>query len=155
MNLVHGKQNYLSRRSPGDLFSIQRELRDLFDLSLSKWWKEPHEGFMENAWSPSLDIYESKDNLLVKADLPGLKKEDIKVSVQAGTLIIEGEKKSEKENKDKGTLRTERTYGSFYRAIALPAAVDESKVKAVYKQGVLELTLPKTEEAKPKQIAIE
>ena len=96
-------------------------------------------------------------HLIATLDLPGMKKEDIEVSIQDGTLIIRGEKKEETERKEKGAVRTERFYGSFHRAVNLPTAVDDTKVKANYKSGVLELTLPKKEEAKPKSkiIAIE
>jgi HSP20 family protein len=100
-------------------------------------------------------VHDSKDNLVVRADLPGLKKEDIEVSIQDGILVIRGEKKEEAERKGNGAVRTERFYGSFHRAVSLPAAVDDAKVKASYKNGVLELTLPKKEEAKPKQIKID
>jgi HSP20 family protein len=152
MNLMLQKKP--TNRNPfADLLDIQREMNSLFDVSLHRWGSRD-EGLLESAWAPAIDIHDSKDNLVVKAELPGLKKEDIDVSVQNGTLVIKGEKKEETEKREKGVIRTERFYGSFHRAISLPTAVDESKVKAAYKNGVLELTLPKKEEAKPKQIKV-
>ncbi len=152
MNLIPRRQ--VNRNLFTDLLDIQKEISDLFEFPSSRW-DGRDEGLLSSAWTPAIDIYDSKDNLVVKADLPGIKKEDIEVSVQDGTLVIKGEKKEESEKKDKGWVRTERYYGSFYRAIALPATVDEAKVKANYKEGVLELAFPKKEEAKPKKIQID
>lgn len=137
-----------------ELESLQSEMNKLFDLSLGRW-PERTTGLMEGAWSPAVDVYDSKDNIMVKADIPGIKKEDIDVSVHGDILTIKGEKKQETETKEKGFIKTERFYGSFNRAVALPVEVDASKVKASYKGGVLELVLPKKEEAKPKQIKVE
>jgi len=109
---------------------------------------------MEGAFAPSVDVMEDKDQITVKAELPGMAKEDIKISLENGVLSIQGEKKAEKEVKEGGLLRQERSYGSFYRAFTLPAGVDGSKATANYKDGVLELMLPKKEEAKPKAIEI-
>ncbi|HPN73020.1 MAG TPA: Hsp20/alpha crystallin family protein [Candidatus Omnitrophota bacterium] len=136
-----------------ELESLQSEMNKLFDLSLGRW-PGRNSGLMESAWSPAVDVFDSKDNVMVKADIPGLKKEDIEISVHADTLTIKGEKKEEKETKDKNYVKTERFYGSFNRTIALPSEVDASKVKASYKEGVLEIVLPKKDEAKPKQIKV-
>jgi HSP20 family protein len=106
-------------------------------------------------WNPAIDVFDSKDEILVKADLPGLKKEEIEVSIHDGALFIRGEKKEEKDRKEKGRLRNERFYGRFERIVTLPIAVDDSRAKATYKNGVLELTLPKREEAKPKEIKLD
>lgn len=154
MNLIPRRQE--TNRNPfTDLLDIQKEMNNLFNsFSLSRWGDREH-GLLESSWAPAIDVHDSKDHIVVKADLPGLKKEDIDVSVQEGTLVIRGEKKEEAERKEKGLIRTERFYGSFYRAVSLPTAVDDTKVKAAYKNGVLELTLPKKEEAKPKQIKID
>ncbi|RKY32546.1 MAG: Hsp20/alpha crystallin family protein [Candidatus Omnitrophota bacterium] len=137
-----------------DLEAIQNEMNRMFDSSLVKWG-DRDVGLLEGAWSPAIDIYDSKDNCLVKADIPGMKKDEIEVSVHGDTLIIKGEKKQEKETKEKDFIRTERFYGAFNRAIRLPAAVDAAKVSASYKNGVLELVLPKKEESKPKQLKID
>ncbi|MBI4550297.1 MAG: Hsp20/alpha crystallin family protein, partial [Candidatus Omnitrophica bacterium] len=129
-----------------DLERIQDEMNKLFDFSLAKS-SGKNSTFV---WNPAVDVYETKDHVIVKADLPGMEKDEIQVSVQGDTLIIKGEKKQEKEHKEEDYVRTERAYGSFYRALALPESVDSDKVKAAYKNGVLELTLPKKEEVKPK-----
>jgi len=137
-----------------DLEAIQNEMNRMFDSSLVRWG-DRDTGLLEGAWSPAIDIYDSNDNVMVKADVPGMKKDEIDVSVQGDTLIIKGEKKHEKETKEKDYVRTERFYGAFNRALRLPASVDASKVNASYKNGVLELILPKKEESKPKQLKID
>lgn len=104
---------------------------------------------------PAIDVIEGKDNLTIEAEVPGLKKEDIKVSVEDRTLVIQGEKKHQTERKENGVIRTERTYGSFYRAMTLPTSVDVSRITASYDNGVLELKLPKREESQPKQIDVQ
>jgi len=105
-------------------------------------------------WTPAFDVYEEKDNFVVKAELPGMKKEDINVSLQDGSLIISGERQGETRSEDAEVYRAERFFGKFQRAVALPTAVAADKVRAQYKDGVLTVTLPKTEEAKPKQIDV-
>jgi HSP20 family protein len=108
----------------------------------------------ERAWPVALDVIEEKEQYILKADLPGINKEDIKVSVENGLLTIEGERKSEIEQKDKQVHRIERSYGRFTRSLNLGAHVDTAKIKANYKDGVLELIVPKSEETKPKSIDI-
>jgi len=137
-----------------DLEIIQNEMNRLFDSSLVGW-RDRDAGLLEGAWNPAVDIYDSKDNVMVKADIPGMKKDEIDVSVHGDTLIIKGEKKKEKETKEKDFVRTERYYGSFNRAIRLPSEIQVDKVNASYKNGVLELVLPKKEESKPKQLKID
>jgi len=137
-----------------DLDNIQKQMNSLFNLSLSRF-PEREAGLLEGAWNPAMDIYDSKDSVLVKVDIPGMKKEDIDISVHGNTLIIKGEKRQEREVKEKNYVRTERFYGAFNRAATLPAAVDAGKVQATYKNGVLELVLPKKEDAKPKQIKVD
>ena len=105
-------------------------------------------------WTPVLDIYEDKDKYVAKSELPGMKKEDIDVSLDGNTLTISGERKREEEKKEGDTYRSERYFGRFQRTVTLPAAVDANKIQAIYKDGVLTVTVPKTEEAKPKQIEV-
>ena len=112
-------------------------------------------GVMEGAWSLSVDLFESIVNVMVKVDLPGMKKEDINVSVHGDIITIKGEKKTEKESGEEGRVKTERFYGTFNRVMTLPAEVDETKVKASYRDGVLEIILAKKEEQKPKQIKVD
>lgn len=108
-------------------------------------------GLIETEWLPAIDVRDTKDSLVVKADLPGLNKEDIQVSVEDNILTIKGEKKKEEKKQEKDFVHEERIYGMFMRTMTLPATVDADQVKAVYKNGVLELTLLKREEVKPKQ----
>jgi HSP20 family protein len=105
-------------------------------------------------WTPAFDVYEDKDNFVVKAELPGMKKEDINVSLQDGDLIISGERKSETRSEGTEVYRAERYFGKFQRAVSLPTTVAANKVKAEYKDGILTVTLPKSEEAKPRQIEV-
>jgi HSP20 family protein len=105
-------------------------------------------------WSPTVDISETEAEYAIKAELPEVKKEDVKVTVEDGVLTLQGERKQEKEEKGKKYHRVERSYGRFVRSFTLPDTVDESKVKAEYTDGVLHLHLPKSEKAKPKQIDV-
>lgn len=104
-------------------------------------------------WTPPLDIYHDKDNLYVKAELPGLKKEEIELSLYEGVLTLSGERKQESHAEGK-PLREERYYGRFQRSVTLPAEVDADKISASYRDGILEITLPKAEAAKPRQIEV-
>ncbi len=105
-------------------------------------------------WMPVVDISESDGEYLIKAELPEIKKEDVKVTVEDGVLTIQGERRQEKEEKGKRYHRVERSYGSFVRSFTLPESVDEGGVKAEYKDGVLNLHLPKSEKVKPKAIDV-
>jgi HSP20 family protein len=105
-------------------------------------------------WAPSVDITEDEKEWLIKADLPEMKKEDVKVSVENGVLAITGERKFEKEEKDKKYHRVERSYGHFLRSFALPDGVDDTRLAAEYKDGVLRVRLPKSERTKPKSIEV-
>ena len=107
-----------------------------------------------NGWTPAVDLYEDKDHLYVRAELPGLKKEAIDVSVHDGVLSISGERSVEEQKQEQEIYRSERFMGRFQRTLTLPKAVNVDQVKASYKDGVLTITLPKTEEAKPKQIEV-
>ena len=105
-------------------------------------------------WMPVVDISETDGEYLIKAELPEVKKEDVKVTVEEGVLTIQGERRQEKEEKGKRYHRVERSYGSFVRSFTLPESVDEGGVKAEYKEGVLHLHLPKSEKVKPKAIDV-
>ena len=105
-------------------------------------------------WVPTVDISESNDEYLIKAELPDIKKEDVKVTVEGGVLTLQGERRQEKEEKGKRFHRVERSYGSFVRSFTLPESVDEGGVKAEFKDGILNLHLPKTEKVKPKAIEV-
>lgn len=133
-----------------ELVSMRDDMDRLFDTFFGSNVDNP-EGF----WKPAIDIEESNGNLVVNAEIPGMTKEEIKVSVQDDVLTISGERKRENEKKDKMFHRIERCYGEFHRMIRLPATVDVDKVKAAYKDGVLQVILPKPESLKPKNIDVE
>lgn len=103
---------------------------------------------------PVVDVEETDHAYVITAELPGMEKKDINISVEDGTLLISGEKNSEKETKDKNYHRIERSYGKFHRSFQLPDGIDRDKIEASYKNGVLTLSLPKSEAAKPKQIEV-
>jgi len=107
-----------------------------------------------SVWTPALDVYDEKDNFVVKVELPGMKKEDIDISLHAGVLTVSGERKHDREQKEGGTFRSERYFGRFQRSVTLPTVVNAGDVKASYKDGILTIDLPKAEEAKPRQIAV-
>lgn len=109
----------------------------------------------EAMWSPLVDMHETKDSFLLMAELPGVKQGDIQVSVEGDTLTLKGERKRETEVKEDQYHRIERSYGRFERSILLPSVVDPNQVKATYRDGVLEIQLPKKEEVKPKEIKVE
>lgn len=135
----------------GRLFGLRDELDRLFESSLSDLSRAPQ---LLGVWNPAVDLYQNKDNVIVKAELPGMKKEDIEVSLHDGVLSISGERKSEEKFADAEAYRSERFVGRFQRTLTLPARVDAAKVGAAYQDGVLTVTLPKVEEAKPKQIEV-
>jgi HSP20 family protein len=132
-----------------ELVSMRDDMDRLFDTFFGT---DPHT--TEDMWRPAIDVEESNGNLLVRAEVPGMKKEDIKVAVKNNVLTISGERKRENETKEKTSHRIERCYGKFSRMIRLPAEVDAEKVKATYKEGVLHVTLPTPEAMKPKQIEV-
>ncbi|HTS20114.1 MAG TPA: Hsp20/alpha crystallin family protein [Verrucomicrobiae bacterium] len=140
------------RRETWDPFAGLAEIHDEMDRLFSRSLRSGN-GF-EGVFSPAVDVVVEKDNVIVTADLPGLSKEDVSVSLQENYLTIKGEKKQETEKKEANFFLSERVHGSFTRVIELPIAVDAAKIDARFKDGVLRVTLPKTEEAKPKQIEV-
>jgi HSP20 family protein len=135
-----------------DLMGIQQEVNRLFDDLMTR----RAEAGTENAvWVPAVDVSETEAEIKVKVEAPGIEKDDFKISVQNNVLTVRGEKKMEKETSEENYHRVERVYGSFFRALELPSVVQADKVKANYKDGVLTISLPKSEEAKPKEIAVE
>jgi HSP20 family protein len=133
------------------LSTLREEINRLFDSPFGELTRRME---LFNGWSPTLDLYEDKDNLIVKAELPGLKREEIDISVHDGTLTISGERNYEEQKDDAETYRSERFFGRFHRTLTLPKPVESDQAKASYKDGILTVTLPKTEEAKPKQIQV-
>lgn len=133
--------------------SLRREMDRLFDrfFDWEPGWETLEVG---GEWAPKVDLSETKDAYVVRAEIPGVEQKDVQVSLQNELLTIKGEKVKEKEEKDEHHHRTERSYGAFARAMRLPAAVDASKVAASFKDGVLMVTLPKTPAAKGTAIPI-
>lgn len=155
MSLIPRKQNNFVCRSPFyEMDKLHKEINRLFDFGYPGT-TGADASLLDGVWAPAVDVVEKKDSIVVKADLPGLAKEDINVSIENNILTISGEKKLEQENKEGDVVRMERYYGSFNRAFTLPSTVDPGKVNARFENGVLELTLTKKEEAKPRQIRID
>ena len=152
MNTLTRWQNSENSTWPGfgRLLSLGEQLDTLFASPLAEW--SPAQVF--SAWNPALDVYQDKDTVTVHAELPGMKKEEIQVALQDGVLTISGERKSSRNRNDTRVHCTERFEGSFQRSISLPAEVKADQVAAQYKDGVLTITLPKAEAAKPKQIEV-
>ena len=135
------------------LVSAQRDFDRLFREAFS-----PHMGETElstRSWAPPVDIYETEEAIVLKAELPGVDPKDVEVRVEDNTLYLKGERKFEKEVKEQNYHRVERSYGSFARSFSLPNSISTDKVKADFKDGLLTLTMPKREEAKPKTIKID
>ena len=154
MALIPWKQNQLVewKSFQSDLSRLQEEMESLFKGELpSLMAQRTFEGIL----SPAVDIVDNRDSLVIKADIPGVDKDKIEVSVEDGMLTIKGENKEEKKTRENGFIRTERFQGSYYRAVSLPAAVNKDQIKAVYNNGVLEVTIPKVDEAKPKQVKVD
>ncbi len=112
------------------------------------------ENWSLSTWAPACDIYENENEIVVKAELPEVKKEDVQVAIENNVLSIRGERKFSEETKQENYHRVERSYGEFMRSFTLPSFVDASKVNAEFKDGLLRVTMPKREEAKPKQIEV-
>ena len=152
MNIVKWQRPTLATwPSFGRLSDLRDEIDRLFESPLSELTRTSQ---LLSGWTPALDVYENKDNFVVKAELPGMKREDIEVSLHDGSLSISGERKTESKHEEGEVYRAERFFGRFQRTVTLPTAVAAEKVQAAYKDGVLTITLPKTEEAKPKKIDV-
>jgi len=130
---------------------VRREMDRLWDSFLESGLRKRGE---EGEWLPSLDVAETKNELVVKAEVPGMDPKDIDISLSDGVLTIKGEKRQEKEEKEADYHVVERSYGSFLRSVQLPKEVQSDKISASYKNGILKITLPKSEEAKKKEIKI-
>ena len=152
MALIRWNRSDLSNWSPLEqLTRLHDEMDRLFAAPFSELQRG---GQFFNQWAPALDLYEDKDHVYVKAEVPGMKKEDIDVSLHDNALTITGERKLERQNEEAENYRSERFFGRFTRSVTLPVPVESDKVKANYKDGILTITLPKSEKAKPKQIEV-
>lgn len=148
MSLIRYSPRFTAWNSPRRAASLAEDFDRLFDFAF------PGTALRSQGWTPALDLYENADGFTVTVELPGLKKEDVNLSVHENVLTVAGERKHQFEGKEGQTFRSERAYGAFQRSVTLPAQVDATKVAASYKDGVLTVTLPKAEEAKPRQITV-
>ena len=139
----------LIRWQPRDTFSVNREIDNLIN---QVWGDQGNPN--TQAWYPKVDIAEDENQFVLHAELPGMNREDIQVSLEDGVLTISGERKFETKKEDKNYLHRERSYGSFTRSFRMGKNVQVDKIAAAYKDGVLTMTLPKAEEVKPRQIEV-
>ena len=152
MNLIKWQRPALTTwPGLGRLSDLRDEIDRLFESPFGELTRTSQ---LLSGWTPALDVYEDKDHFIVKAELPGMKKEDIEVSFHDGGLSISGERKSETTHEDAEVYRAERFFGRFQRTVTVPTPVAVDKAKASYQDGVLTVALPKTEEAKPKHIDV-
>jgi HSP20 family protein len=135
-----------------DLMVMQDRMTRLFDETFSRIWKEE---LPRGVWSPPVDILEKENEVILKVDLPEMNQNDVDIKVEENMLIIRGERKFIKETPSGNYLQIERPYGTFQRTFAIPRVIDQEKIKAPYKDGVLRVVLPKREEVHPKQILVE
>ena len=136
-------------RRPFDGFQTLRRLNSALDEAFGS-----EDGSITSAWHPAVDVFESKDSVKIVAELPGVKSEDVKLSLENNLLTIRGEKKQEAEERNERVHRYERSYGSFERAFMLPSTVDGDKITADYRNGVLTVSVPKAERARPREIPV-
>lgn len=137
---------------PSDVLNIQREINRMFNSFFRS--EEEGDSLANAAWNPAVDIAEQDEEYVVKVELPGVSKDEVKIVVQENMLTIRGEKKQEKESKGSNYHRAERSYGAFQRSFALPSTVKGEKIEATFKDGVLSVSLPKAEEAKQREIEV-
>ena len=136
-----------------ELRSLQDEMNRLFSSSFTRGGSNEDQ-IMRGAWNPHVDIFENKDQIVLEAELPGMKAEDVEISIENNVLTLHGERKFEKKNEGDNFHRVERSYGSFTRSFTLPPTVNSENATAEFENGVLRLTLAKREEAKPRRIEI-
>jgi HSP20 family protein len=153
----------IERRKPQKEFAVLQPSREMEEMGRyfedvfgrpflpAAWRRVPSEDLV---WAPSIEVVEKEDKFLINVELPGVKEEDINISLAGNTLTIEGEKETESEVEKKGYYYTESSYGSFSRSMTIPSTIDTSKIEANCDKGVLEITLPKAPEVKPKKIAV-
>jgi HSP20 family protein len=135
--------------------NFEQRMRRLFGEGFGSFFEAfPEENWAVTTWAPACDIYETDNEIIVKADLPGVKKEDLHVNLENNLLTIRGERKFEEETKKENYRRVERSYGEFMRSFTLPSFADPNKINADYKDGMLRVSIAKREEARPKQVEV-
>ncbi len=153
MSLIRWNQAHDLPTFPSDVLNIQREINRMFDSFFRSGWSEDT-SLAPAVWSPATDVTEDERGYSVKVELPGVKKDEVKITMENSVLTIRGEKRQEKESKHDSVHRVERSYGSFQRSFTLPSSVKAEKIEATFVDGILTIALPKAEEAKPKQIDV-
>lgn len=136
-----------------DLVTLREKMNRLFEDAASSRGEE--KDLVASSWTPSVDIYETENEVILTAELPGIEDKDITLKIDDNTLTIKGERKFEKEAKEENYHRIERAYGSFYRSFGLPRYIEQEKIKAKHEHGILKVTMPKKHESKPVSIKIE
>jgi HSP20 family protein len=137
-----------------DMLGLQERMNRLFEDSLSRS-RGLEEDLALGTWVPAVDIYEEPERIVLRADLPGIKPENVDIRVESNTLTLSGERRLERDVKRDNYHRVERQYGAFTRSFTLPGTVDAEKIRAEHRDGVLEISLPKREESRPKQIKVQ
>lgn len=135
-----------------DLITLREKMNRLFEEAFTSRGEEKE--LISSSWTPSVDIYETENALVLNAELPGLDEDDIEIKIEDNTLSIKGERKFEKETKEENYHRIERAYGSFYRSFSLPSYVDQDKIEAEHENGILKITMPKKPELKPRKVKV-
>jgi HSP20 family protein len=153
MSLIRWNPSRELTAFPTDVLNMQREINRMFD-SFFRGGVQDDGSMFPSVWTPAVDVAEHDNEYVVKVELPGVSKDDVKITMHDSTLTIRGEKKQEKETKESNYHRVERSYGSFQRSFTLPSTVKSDRIEAAYKDGILTISLPKAEEAKPKQIEV-
>jgi HSP20 family protein len=142
-------------RRPLDTMTSLRRLNSVLDEAFNSWPFQPEQnGTLTSAWLPACDVFEDKDAVKIVAEVPGVTPEDVKISLESNVLTIRGEKKQQAEESSERVHRYERTYGVFERAFSLPTSVDAERIGATYAHGILTVTIPKAERARPREIPV-
>lgn len=135
-----------------DLITLREKMNRLFEEAFTSRGEE--RDLVSSTWTPSVDIYETENALVLNAEVPGIDEGDIEIKIEDNTLTIKGDRKFEKETKEENYHRIERAYGSFYRSFTLPHYVDQDRIEAEHENGILKITMPKKPELKPRKVKV-
>jgi HSP20 family protein len=135
-----------------DMVTLREKMNRLFEDVFAS--RSEDKEFTTNSWAPAVDIFETENELVMSAEIPGVDEKDIEIKVEDNTLSLKGERKFEKETKEENYHRLERSYGSFYRAFTLPNSIDPERIQAEHENGILRITMPKRLELKPRKVKI-
>ncbi|MFQ5768079.1 MAG: Hsp20/alpha crystallin family protein [Acidobacteriota bacterium] len=138
-----------------DLLRIQKRMNRLFEDSLNQSRDVDDKSMVSGNWSPPVDIYETGEKVVLVADLPGVRQEDLDIQVESNTLTLRGERRMQKDVNQENYHRIERGYGTFQRSFTLPTNIDQDRIRAEHRHGILEISLPKAEGSRPKKIPVQ